>query len=335
VQLVLTSLRLANYLHDVDGVKQRFLICGAGTAKEMLAKIATAFPALAKSEVIILDSLAAMHKTPSADYAVATLWTTAYAVLKAKNIAFKFYMIQDYEPLFYPAGTTSAQAELTYRFGFYGITNTESLHQLYTRQFATKAVVLTPNIDTAVFYPGEKLSTNQTKRLFYYARPGTPRNNFELAIAALKKVKDQLGDKVEIICAGAAWNPVDFGLENIVNAVGMLPYNETGNLYRSCHVGLSMMMTPHPSYLPFEMMACSTLVVANYNEANRWFLKDQENCLISQPTVSCLSETLLDALLNYENYSALRIAAASTVRTNFGDWSTALKNVAQFMHQPQ
>jgi O-antigen biosynthesis protein len=332
---IMTILRLAHQMQETDGVKQRFLICGVGSAREFSSKIALAFPNLSKAEVLILDSASAIENVPSADYAVASLWTTAYAVLKLRNVALKFYMIQDYEPLFYPAGSTYAQAELTYRFGFYGIANTQALYDIYSKEFGGTAVVLTPNVDASVFYPGPSLPETSPKRLFYYARPGTPRNNFELALAALKKVKSKLGSSVDIICAGAQWNPADFGLENTVTAIGMLPYAETGDLYRSCHVGLAMMMTPHPSYLPFEMMACATLVVANYNKSNQWFLKHKENCLIAQPTATCLAETLVDALVNYESYAQLRKSAADTIEANHSNWPRALGLVTKFIHQPQ
>ena len=282
----------------------------------------------------MLDSAAAIEAIPPSDYSVATLWTTAYVLLKVTNTGYKFYMIQDYEPLFYPAGSTFAQAELSYRFGFYGIANTQSLCDIYEQEYAGRAVVLTPNVDITIFHPEGDLPTNGKLRLFYYARPGMPRNCFELAVAALKLVKQRLGERVEIICAGQAWKPSDYGLDGLVNMIGMLPYAETGDLYRSCHVGLAMMMTRHPSYLPFELMACGTLVVSNHNQANAWFLKDRENCLLSEPTASCLAETLIEALERYDEYEPIRRRAAEYIRSSHSDWDAAMHEVAAFMHQP-
>ena len=65
--------------------------------------------------------------------------------------------------------------------------------------------------------------------------------------------------------AGAEWSPRQFGLEGIVHNLGLLPYAATGALYRSCTAGVALMMTCHPSYLPFELMACGALVVTNSN----------------------------------------------------------------------
>lgn len=329
---VMTILRLAAHLRQGDGVRSRIFICGSCDAAGIARKVAEAFPALTDVQVTALDTAEAIAAIPPADYSVATLWTTAYVLLKVQNTGLKFYMIQDCEPLFYPAGSTYAQAELTYRFGFYGIANTVSLRDMYEQDYGGRAVVLTPNVDTRIFRPGPGLPSHGPKRLFYYARPGTPRNGFELAVAALRRLKARLGEQVEVICAGAEWRPEDYGLGGLVTAVGMLPYDKTGDLYRSCHVGLAMMMTKHPSYLPFEMMACGTLVVCNRNEANTWLLRDGENCLLAEPTASCLASTLESALKNHEAMLPIRTRGSELIRREHGDWGAALSRVAGFMH---
>ena len=331
---IMTILRLADYLQRSHGIRQRILICGAGNAGEISTNIARAFPALSQAEVIILDTTEAIINIPPSDYSVATLWTTAYVLLGVGNTGYKFYMIQDFEPAFYPAGSTYAQAELSYRFGFYGIANTQSIKEIYEKNYGGQAVVLKPNIDTSVFFPRNEELPTYPRRLFYYARPGTPRNGFELAAAALQRLKQKHGDAIDIVCAGAGWNPADYGLNGIVRSVGMLPYVATGDLYRSCHAGFVMMMTKHPSYLPFELMACSALVVTNFNEANTWLLKDGENCLLSYPSASCLTETLSYALEHYDDLAHIRQRAADQILADAGDWDSSLNEVADFILSP-
>lgn len=331
---IMTILRLSEYLQRIYGIKQRFLICGSANVIEVSANIVRAFPALSSAEVIVLDSTEVMARIPAADYSVATLWTTAYVLLGVKNSGYKFYMIQDFEPAFYPAGSTYAQAELTYRFGFYGIANTESLKEIYERDYGGCAVVLKPTIDKSIFYPSAKKRDSSIKKLFYYARPGTPRNGFELAAAALKILKQKHGDKIDIVCAGAGWNPGEYGLNEVVRSIGMLPYAETGDLYRSCHAGFVMMMTKHPSYLPFELMACGTIVVTNFNQANTWLLKDGENCLLSSPSASCLAATISYALEHYDELTDLRQQAINNIFDVDDGWDISLDEVAQFLLDP-
>lgn len=331
---VMTILRLAEYLQRQHGIKQRILICGHASAAEVKANLVRAFPALSAAEVIVLDSAEAIQTIPASDYSVATLWTTAYVLLGVKNTGLKFYMIQDFEPAFYPAGSTYAQAELSYQFGFYGIANTQSLKEIYERDYAGNAIVLKPAIDRSVFFPRTQTLPSSPKRLFYYARPGTPRNGFELAAAALHRLKSEQGDAIDIVCAGAGWDPKEYGLEAVVRTVGMLPFAETGNLYRSCHVGFVMMMTKHPSYLPFELMACGALVVSNFNQANTWLLKDGKNCLLSPASANCLADTLSHAIQNYEELSEIREYAAGQMQNEFGAWDKSLEEVTQYILNP-
>jgi len=328
---IMTILRLANHLQQTTGMKNRFFIYGSCDPAEIRNLIGKAWPKLGDSDVFALDSNEAVAAIPPSDYSIATLWTTAYLVLGIKNTGLKFYMIQDFEPLFYPAGSTYAQAEFTYSFGFYGIANTISLKEMYERDYGRKAVTLEPCIDTNIFHPGPQQTASQIRRLFYYARPGTPRNGFELAAQALKILKGRLGDNVDIICAGANWKPADYGLESVVRNIGLLPYEKTADLYRSCHAGLSMMMTKHPSYLPFEMMACGCLVVANRNAANTWLLKDGENCLIAPPTAWSIADALERALTDDEALQKIRSEAITRIQMHHSDWNQSLGRVADFI----
>jgi len=330
---VMTILRLAAHLQDAHGVRQRFLVCGECDESHIANLIASAFPTLGGSDVLALNA-ERMRSLPPADYSVATLWTTAYVLLTVKNTGYKFYMIQDFEPLFYPAGSTFAQAELTYRFGFYGLANTGTLCEIYEAGYGGKAVAFSPCVDPSIFFPGRELPSVGAKRLFYYARPGTPRNGFELAAVVLRRVKQKLGEGVDIVCAGAVWRPEDFGLGGIVRSVGVLPYEQTAALYRTCHASLVLMMTKHPSYLPFELMACGSIVVSNYNPSTTWFLKDKQNCLLSQPSAACLTDTIVHALENYAELRDIRTFAVEQIRREHADWDREMDKVAQFMHKP-
>jgi glycosyltransferase involved in cell wall biosynthesis len=95
-----------------------------------------------------------------------------------------------------------------------------------------------------------------------------------------------------------------------------------------------MMMTKHPSYLPFELMACGATVVANYNEANTWLLRDGENCLLSPPSTSCLASTLLYALDHHDDLAPIRQKAADYVLHGMDSWEVSMGKVAKFIFNP-
>ena len=329
---VMTILRLAEYMSAEDGISNIFALCGEVDLSHKRVQILSAFPGLENSEFIMLSGPDFMNAIPIADYGIATLWTTAYILASTDRCHCKYYMIQDYEPLFYQAGSTFAQAELSYRFGFYGIANTKSLARIYEQDYGGKAICLTPAVDTSIFYPTTMLKKRIPMRIFYYARPSTPRNCFELASAAFKLLKDMYGDFIEIVCAGAGWNPSSYDLDTIVTSLGMLPYVKTADLYRSSHLGISMMMSKHPSYLPLEMMACGTIVLANENEANQWLLEANVNCLTFSPTRSCLYEKVSYAIDNYDSLGSIRQNAIATIAEHHSSWDHAMRSAADFVH---
>lgn len=328
---IMTILRTADYLRQKGRMHQRFLICGDAKADVIFGNIIKAFPELKTCEVIVLNSAEALDNIQPSDFSIATLWTTAYILLKVQNTGLKFYFIQDFEPLFYPAGSTYAQAEATYRFGFYGIANTISLKNIYESEYGGKSIHFTPCVDTKVFYTDDSSKKDNPKRIFFYGRPGHPRNAFELAITAMRQLKNRYGSNIEILSAGANWKPKDYGLEGVIENLGLLNYEATGDLYRSCHIGLSMMMTKHPSYLPFEMMACGVLVVSNVNNSTKWLLKDRHNCLLSYPSTTYISETISEAIERYEDLEHIRINAAQEIINNHANWDIEIKKVYNFI----
>lgn len=141
-------------------VKNNFIIVGDTDVKRIKKEICRAFPSLANSNVYSIPTQDLIKKIPYADASICSLWTTAYFLLKFNNTKKKFYFMQDYEPLFYPAGASYAQAETTYRFNFFGLTNTVGLSNIYRNEYQGKSEYLTPCVDSSIFYPEKK----RTKR---------------------------------------------------------------------------------------------------------------------------------------------------------------------------
>lgn len=327
-----TIFRFANHLQSVKGVKNNFIIVGGINASDTYSRIVEAFPLLKDSKVLCIGDVSDLNKAPYADASICSLWTTAYYQLRFNKTKRKFYFIQDFEPLFYPAGSTFGQTEATYKFGFYGITNTQGLRKIYEDQYNGKAVDLKPCIDTNIFYPNLRTkATNDKYRVFFYGRPGHPRNGFELGSAALRILKNKLKDKVEIYCAGSDWSPEEYGLGGVVNNIGRMDFEKTGDLYRVCDVGLVMMFTKHPSYLPFELMACGCAVVSNHNNDTKWFLKENVNCLLTEATATRIAETIENLLLNQDLRKQLVQNALQDIKNEHTSWNTELNAIYDFM----
>lgn len=327
---IYTILRFAQFLKVRKGVSNHFVIVGNMPLEKARRGIAQAFPELADATI----QFSTDYHLDWADATIATLWTTAYHALKFNATRRKFYFLQDYEALFYPAGSTHAQVEETYRFGFYGIANTPSVMNVYERQYGGKAEFFMPCVDTTLFHPDGRKTSGPPYTLFFYGRPGHPRNGFELGAMALKRLKKRMGANLQILCAGAPWNPAEYELNKVVKNLGLLSIQQTADLYRQCDAGLVMMFTRHPSYLPFELMASGALVVSNYNPATTWFLKDRENCLLSEGSATCLADTLEEALTNTKNRQQITLNALENIRTSYTDWEASFEKIYHFMNLP-
>jgi hypothetical protein len=310
-----TLLRFAEHFARVHGVRTHFHCYDTDAARvsAMAGKVRQAFPALDpatfSSEEVSLDDL------PPCDAAIATLWSSAYQLLRLRQTRAKFYLVQDNEPQFYPAGAASGLAEETYRFGFPGLVNTPGLADVYSA-YGNPSVAFVPAVDLDRYHPPEQPRDGGAPvRVFFYARPKTPRNAFGLGLAALVKLKQLRGDRVEILCAGEDWNPGQFGAHGQVQNLGVLTsLDSVAELYRSCDVGLVFMHTKHPSYQPLEFMASGMATVSNLNPATGWLLRDGENCLLTPPLPTPTAERLARLVDDPELRIAISRAGLKQVR---------------------
>ena len=197
-----TVFRLADHLAVHHGVENRFMVMTGPVDHDerwYRSGITAAFESLSSSPIIYHDSFAFdPEDVPPADAAIATMWTTAYFAARTPGQVRRFYLIQDYEPMFYPAGTLHALAEHTYRMGLYGLCNTAHLADIYRNRYGGVADHFWPAIDEKVFHARGRLPPDPSRpvNVFVYARPGHTRNCWELAAVAMRLVKEQLANQV-------------------------------------------------------------------------------------------------------------------------------------------
>lgn len=294
---IYTILRFADHLAREHGVESRFCIYDVPPkpVPEIARKIGQAFPALDGAEVTpaVYDRRPAYSHLGECDAAVGTLWTSIFPLLRFTRTAAKFYFVQDYEPSFYPAGSASALAELTWSLGLPGIVNTPGLAESY-RAHGNPAISFVPAVDTHRYHPPEGgRSRGGPVRLFFYARPSNPRNAFGLGMTTLRAVKAAYGERVEIVCAGQAWNPGQYGMAHMVENLGVLPdLDAVAEMYRTIDIGLVFMLTRHPSYQPFEFMASGVACVSNANPDTAWLLRHEHNALTAPPSASLVAREI-------------------------------------------
>ena len=329
-----TALRIADHLARVHGVENRFVLWAHPNDGFHRSAIAAAFPSLVNSPIHYDLSLRSAAGIPACDISISTLWVTAYVAAHFVNARRKFYLIQDFEPMFYPAGTMYALAEESYRLGLYGLCNTENLLHLYER-YGGRGTSFLPAVDRNVFHAVGRRERRHDDpvTVFVYARPGHWRNCWELASFALQELKSHLGDRVRIVTAGSWARPEDVGTG--IQHLGLLDYRETGSLYRTCDVGVALTVSAHPSYLPLELMACGVPVVAFDNPAGYWLLRDGENCLLARRTVDGLSRQLERIVVDHELRASLAERGLRDIDEGYASWDKSLSGIYEYLSDPE
>ena len=224
---------------------------------------------------------------------VATSWHTAYDLRDFQSTAEKFYFIQDYEPWFYPVGSESVLAENTYRFGFRAITAGDWLAELARERYGMEASPFGFAVDREVYHVQE-METDGIQRVFFYARPVTPRRGFELGMQVLAEVAKRHPD-VEFVLAG--WDTSGYHIPFNHRCVGTVSPRELGYWFNQSHVALVLSLT-NLSLLPLELMACNCAVVSNRGPNVEWLL-NEENAVLVDANVPDLAEAV-SALLTDE-----------------------------------
>jgi glycosyltransferase involved in cell wall biosynthesis len=332
-----TALRLAEHLAVNHGVQHRFVIMADPNEDFFRSALAAAFPSLTDVPMTFVGGPTdpALDAVPYADVAIATLWVTAYSVARFPAARRKFYLIQDFEPQFYPAGTNYALTEEGYRLGLYGLCNTERLLDIYRRDYRGRGGAFMPAVDDRVFHARGRRPREHDgpATVFVYARPGHWRNCWELASLALAQVKEAVGDQVRIVTAGSWARPDDLGTG--IEHLGLLDYRDTGELYRQADVGVALTVSAHPSYLPLELMACGVPVVAFDNPAGDWILEHDVNSLRCRRTVDGLAQAIEALVLDPARRERLGWAAEATIADRFSNWDDAFAPVYDILCDPE
>ena len=332
-----TAFRIADQLRRHHGVQNRFVVMAAENDAFVRSALAAAFPGLESSEIEFLpanDPRQIAGISP-ADVSIATLWVTAYTVANFPHTRRRFYLIQDFEPMFYPAGTNYALAEESYNLGLYGLCNTKRLLDIYRAQYGGSGAAFMPAVDRTVFHAEgrRRLDHDDPVTVFLYARPGHWRNCWEIASLALADVKRRLGDGVRIVTAGSWARPDDLGRG--IEHLGLLDYRDTGALYRMADIGIALTLSAHPSYLPLELMACGTPVVAFDNPAGDWILHHEQNSLRCPRTVDGLAEALTRLATEGALRQRLGEQGLADIAAHHSDWTAALSGIYGFLCDPR
>jgi hypothetical protein len=259
------------------------------------------------------------------DVFLATSWWTAHIADYARKYlnSRKFvYLIQEFEPVFYPLGTFAALALESYSFPHYALLSTGILREYFKQnrlgvfreqeQSGEQGSIAVENAILKFDVDSIKMAHNEKKKLLFYARPEehAARNMFELGMLAISNliIDGHFQDKEwEFYGIGSVeWGNHTIKLHENTN-IKLLPkmsLEEYKKLLPGFDIGISLMMSPHPSLPPLEMAAAGLKVVTNIfaNKTAECLKGISPNIIPAEPTVDGLEEALKKAIEDCDNY---------------------------------
>lgn len=235
------------------------------------------------------------------DICIATLWNSAYIAkfIQSKCIHKKFiYMIQDYETIFYPNSSMSALIDATYDFDYHAIFSTEILQKYFENNKIgsfentnMKAISFDTAALPSLLNKDEFLQKKKERKNFvFYGRPHRARNLYELGLHIIQQAIEKNildSEKWEFISVGAKEKEI-----RLADGVSMkaLPYMDVESYKKkisNMDLGLSLMLSPHPSMVPIDLALSGAIVVTNtYANKTEEKLQDiSKNILAGKPNV--------------------------------------------------
>lgn len=230
---------------------------------------------------------------------VATGWDTAYCVKNFNNTISKFYFVQDFEPHFFAHGSEFEFAENTYKFGFRGLTAGDWLKDICREEYGMVADSFGFSYDKDLYQPRKK--ADSTKRVFFYARPVTPRRDFELGLLALDELAKKMPD-VEVVFAG--WDVSQYKIPFKHVNKGIVALENLAELYATCDLCLIISNT-NLSLLPLEVMASGSVAVCSKGANSEWLVNEDNSILVNYEPNE-IADTLAYYLEHEEELETIR-----------------------------
>jgi hypothetical protein len=103
------------------------------------------------------------------------------------------------------------------------------------------------------------------RTIVVYGRPETPRNGFPAIVDGLRAwyASDPQAGSWRVVSVGRKHEVFAIGPDLVLEPLGMLDLDAYADLLRSSAIGLSLMLSPHPSYPPLDMAHLGMVVLTN------------------------------------------------------------------------
>lgn len=248
------------------------------------------------------------------DIFFATAWWTADLAFRLREAQVEvyggarpiLYLIQDFEPGFYPWSNHYALSEATYSHSdsTIALINSEELASYMDKRYAFKQVYCIPYS----LHKGIACNLRPTvkeKIILVYGRPTVARNCFDLILEGIRiwqSENPKENTSYKILFAGETFSQrLISELEN-AKVLGKLSIDEYSELLNRAAIGISMMVSPHPSYPPLEMASAGCVTITNRYESKDLNVRSENFHSIDALTPKSIADSL-NVAINRVKYS--------------------------------
>ena len=217
------------------------------------------------------DLLGEMAVDSDCDVNVATFCLTAYPTFENSNGCGTFYLVQNYEPLFFKDAAFAEKAEKSYNLPLTKLCVSKWLQQKVGGHYIGNGV------NTKVFRPQNSFFEKERKSILYLFR-GIAWKGDDLAIETLRFLHRNLPNvNIHIVARKYAHIQADFPYQLHVDPSD----EELAKLYSQVHVLLFTSDFEGYGLPPLEAMASGTNVVSTNFTGNEYLIHGQ-NCFLAQ-----------------------------------------------------
>ena len=269
----------------------------------------------------------------SGDAIVATSWDTVELVKAQESFNDKFYLVQDFEPLFYPTGSQSLKSEETYKSELKTICASKWLDKTMREKYNKTSCYFDLSFNKEIFDNSNfkidkeiKLKDKDVIRIAFYGRIFTERRAVELALDGLEEL-GKYGYNICLEIFGIEKNEIKIpdNIEGVDN--GILSSFELSKIYKYCDIGIAFSATNY-SLVPPEMMASGLPVLELSTESNR-IIYPENVVKFAEPNPLSISNSLRELIENDDQRNLIINNAYKWITKS--SWEKSFKGVAKFI----
>lgn len=320
---ILTTIKILQKLMGMKGAKGRIIVINEEKYSPKWTYPVSGFSKdkTGKNEIVFLSECKQLAVGRN-DVFILSNWRTAYSFMPVLNWQIQnyglnhrkaLYLIQDYEPGFFSWSSEYVLAESTYRTDsdkIIALFNSKELHDYFIGKNYkfSKNLYFEPTINETL--KKELLAAHNTQRekqILIYGRPSESRNAFAIVKQALELWSEKYKN------AASEWRIISLGEQyeetklsnNTIEVLGKVTLEKYAQIMLSSYVGISLMISPHPSYPPLEMSTFGVKTITNSFENKDLTYFNSNIISLDNCTPNAIAEKLSEICDEYESADAV------------------------------